>query len=323
MLSEGLTKLGCQVKVITNTPGHGDDSRFPYEIIRRPGFFTILRLMRWCDLFFHHNISLKGVWPLMLMKRPWIVAHHVWYTRADGSLGWQDRLKRFVTRFAVNIAISDAVAQKLSQPDVMVIPNPYEDGLFRRIPEVPRNRDLVFLGRLVSDKGVDLLLDALALLVREGLRPDLTIVGNGPEEMSLLGKAKGLGLDPQVTFAGKKEGENLVRILNAHRVIVAPSRWNEPFGIVALEGIACGCAVIGSSGGGLPDAIGPCGVVFPNGDVERLAEAIRSLLTTPALLDRFAGFSAAHLAHFHKMKVAERYCQAVTKVITDARAHVR
>ena len=60
-----------------------------------------------------------------------------------------------------------------------------------------------------------------------------------------------LGLERQVEFTGVLQGETLVRTLNAHRIMVVPSRTPEPFGVVALEGIACGCVVVGSEGGGL------------------------------------------------------------------------
>src|SRR6202021_2623014 len=84
-----------------------------------------------------------------------------------------------------------------------------------------------------------------------------------------------------VHFTGYANGHNLARLLNAHRLIVIPSIWQEPFGIVALEGMACGCVPVGSAGGGLCDAIGECGDTFPNGDIEALADILRKLLQSP------------------------------------------
>ncbi len=77
------------------------------------------------------------------------------------------------------------------------------------MPGVIRDKTIVFVGRLVSDKGVDLLLHALELLKRDGILADLTIVGSGPEEMNLGKLANDLGLSEQVAFVGQKSGAAL------------------------------------------------------------------------------------------------------------------
>ncbi|MFM6526875.1 MAG: glycosyltransferase family 1 protein, partial [Dolichospermum sp.] len=82
-----------------------------------------------------------------------------WYCRTDGSESWQDYLKKFITRFATNISVSHAIAKLLPVPST-VIPNSYRGDIFYEIPEIHRNQELVFLGRLVSDKGANLLLEA-------------------------------------------------------------------------------------------------------------------------------------------------------------------
>jgi glycosyltransferase involved in cell wall biosynthesis len=187
------------------------------------------------------------------------------------------------------------------------IGNPYRDEIFRIVPGISRDRDLVFLGRLVSDKGVDLLLLALASLRDRGLIGQLTIIGSGPEEPLLRDLVGQLALGEQVQFAGPQGGEALVQLLNRHRIMVVPSRWEEPFGIVALEGIACGCVIVGSSGGGLPEAIGPCGVTFPNGDHAALAEGLRRLLDSEQEIGRLRNAARAHLRKFTARAVADAY----------------
>ena len=82
-------------------------------------------------------------------------------------------------------------------------------------------------------------------------------------------------------FAGYVQGEDLARLLNGHRVLVVPSRWAEPFGLVGLLGVSCGCFVIASETGGLGEAIGPGGVMVPNGNAARLAEEIERGLARP------------------------------------------
>jgi glycosyltransferase involved in cell wall biosynthesis len=94
---------------------------------------------------------------------------------------------------------------------------------------------------------------------------------------------------------------------------VVPSRWQEPFGIVALEGIASGCVVVGSAEGGLAEAIGPCGLTFPNGNAPALAHALSRLLNDSAECDRLRQAASAHLARFTPRHVAGLYLDAMKR----------
>jgi glycosyltransferase involved in cell wall biosynthesis len=165
-------------------------------------------------------------------------------------------------------------------------------------------------------KGADDLIDALGILKRNGSQVTLTIVGEGPMRELLEAKARKLGLSDWIDFAGEREpGEGLTSLLNRHKVLVVPSRWEEPFGIVALEGIACGCVVIGSHGGGLPEAIGPCGITFPNGDSMTLASSIQTLLSRPDMLEGYQANAKIHLAGHRPAAVARRYLQLLEAAI--------
>jgi glycogen(starch) synthase len=317
-LALGLHHAGHEVTVVAKTPHDGPEP-FPYRVVRSPGRRHLLRLVRWCDVFFQANVSLRGLWPLLFVRRPWVVSHHGWYRRPDRSLAVQDRLKRFLLRWAAaSIAVSQAVADDLATPSV-VIANAYRDDLFRVLPDVPRTEELMFLGRLVSDKGVDVLLAALGLLAGRGLRPRLTVVGDGPERPALGDQARRLGIGEQVRFLGARHGEEVVRLLNAHRILVVPSRYDEPFGAVALEGIACGCLVIGSRGGGLKEAIGPCGPTFDNGDAAGLAGLLAAALAEP---DRFLPspeVADEHLSLHHSARVVARYLEVLEAAASGRR----
>jgi glycosyltransferase involved in cell wall biosynthesis len=305
-LAGQLHRAGHEVAVLTTAAARGKESP-PFRVVRRPSPAEMLRWTRWCDVFYQANVSLRGLWPLLLVRRPWVVSHHSWYCRTEGRIAWQDRLKRWLLRFAASsIAVSQAVADDLSTPSV-VIPNAYRDDLFRRLPDVERTGDLAFLGRLVTDKGVDILLDALALLAAEELRPRLTVIGDGPEAPRLQEQAARLGLGEQVDFLGARRGEELVKLLNRYRILVVPSRYNEPFGIVALEGIACGCVVVGSEGGGLKAAIGPCGDTFRNGDAADLARVLGRRLRRPELDAEALQHAGDHLASHSSERVTAAY----------------
>ncbi len=305
-LAREFVAAGQEVKVATQTPAGGQVVDYPFEVIRTPGPGALFGLARWCDVFFQNNPSLQTLYPLLFVRRPFVVAHHMWVTRVDGTLGWQDRLKRYVIRFGVPLAISAAVAGTLPVP-AEIIGNPYRDDLFRRLPDVSRSDSLVFLGRLVSDKGADLLIEALALLKAEGSVPTLTIIGAGPDHAALEAQAIARGVAGQITWAGQVTGEPLVRELNRHRVMVIPSRLAEPYGVVALEGIASGCLIVGSEGGGLRDAIGACGLLFPNADVPALASTLRRALEDRELQTSAAAEAGAHLICRRASTVAAQY----------------
>jgi glycosyltransferase involved in cell wall biosynthesis len=221
-------------------------------------------------------------------------------------------LQRFSSRFAFNIACSQALAGRIGLP-CRVISNAYDDALFRDVHTV-RDRELIFVGRLVSDKGVHVLLDALALLRGDGMRPRLTVVGTGPDSDFLTVKCSDLGLSDQVEFVGKKAGTALAALLNSHQILVVPSLVWESFGIVSLEAIACGCTVVASEGSGLTEAIGPCGVTFPPGDARALATALSRLLRFPEKRHQYRQGAPDHLRPHSAAAVASAYLDVLKQV---------
>jgi glycogen synthase len=279
---------------------------FPFEVIRGPSAKELFELVQWCELFFHNNISLRMAWPLLLIRRPWVIAHHTWISGVDGKVRLRDRGKLLLLRLARNIAVSQAIADHLTVPSV-IIGNPYREDIFFRDPSVPRDRDLIFIGRLVSDKGVDLLIEAIHRLRERRLFPNLTIVGGGPELEPLQRSVKNLELTGQVEFAGIRTGPELRLLLNRHRTIVVPSRWKEPFGLVALEGIACGCRAIVASQGGLPEAMASLAVPFQRGNVAALTEAIERTLTDPFDWKSYWQGASEIVSHYRSKEIASQY----------------
>src|SRR5438270_6322109 len=276
ILAKKFANAGHDVHVITQSRGSAIAGA-NYKLTRRPSLPKIFRLLHWCDVFFQNNISLRSLLPALVLRKPTLIVHQTWLQNVRGGIGWQNHLKQSLLRFSINVAISKAVADRLNA-DSIVIGNPYDEAVFHLLSDRVRDKDIVFVGRLVSDKGVDLLLRALEILKRDGMVPHLTIVGSGPEEVNLRKLSAEFGLDGQVTFAGQKGGPALAQILNEHELLAVPSRWAEPFGVVALEGIACGCVVVGSRDGGLREAIDGCGVTFENGNVTELAAQLKRLV---------------------------------------------
>ena len=313
ILAEEFIKQGHGVKLVTQSAYAGTKS-FPFEVIRNPNPLKLLKLVRWCDVYFHNNPSLRTGWPLLITHKPWIITFQTWLTRIDGKLGWQDYLKCFVIKFATCLSVSKAIEDHLSTPSI-IIGNPYNDDIFYEIQGASRDKELVFLGRLVSDKGVDILLKALGNIKQQGYKPKLTIIGDGPERGFLPKLAEDFGIVEQVNFVGVKTGEELNRLLSIHKIMVIPSRWEEPFGIIALEGIASGCVIVGSEGGGLKEAIGPCGITFPNDDEGALDRILMKLLSNPDKLAFYRKGAQEHLLRYRKERIARAYLKVFEKAL--------
>ncbi|MDF3075211.1 MAG: glycosyl transferase family 1 [Alphaproteobacteria bacterium] len=303
MLAEELQRRGHEVAVVTATECAAPPS-FSYPVHFQPSPWRLLALHRWADVVLHNSMSLRFAWPLLLHPRKWAIVH-----TGDYRPG---AIRRFAVNRAANITISPATAQTLPVPSI-VIANAYRQSTFIHRNRGARDYQFGFVGRLVSDKGADNLLQALALLGQQGLRPRCAIIGAGPEEAALKSQAQLLNVDGQVDFLGPKRDADLAVALNDIDCLVVPSVWNEPFGIVALEGIACGCLVIGSQGGGLKDAIGACGLTYPNGDVAALAAAMRRVLDEPSLAATLRANAPAHLARHSPQAVVDAYLEVMQR----------
>jgi glycosyltransferase involved in cell wall biosynthesis len=148
----------------------------------------------------------------------------------------------------------------------------------------PRGSTLLYVGRLDRTsawKGVDVLLDAFALVAADHPDARLRIVGSGDALDDHQEHARALGIAHRVEFAGLLAGGDLVRAYQEARLLVLPSRTeSESFGMTLIEAMACGRPVVGSAVGGIPSVVedGRTGVLVPPGDAAALAGACKRLL---------------------------------------------
>jgi D-inositol-3-phosphate glycosyltransferase len=189
-------------------------------------------------------------------------------------------------------------------------PRPQDEAKAQLESEFPPNHKMVlFVGRIEPLKGIDVLLKAMALVLREHEelreRICLCIIGGDPDadcanmdrEMARLHEMRErLGISDVVTFLGKREQQALPYHYSAAEVCVVPSHY-ESFGMVALEAMACGTPVIASRVGGLTFTVqdGRTGFLVPSDDPETLAEKLALLLSDEELRRRM-GLRAADLS---------------------------
>ncbi|SOY44563.1 glycosyltransferase family 4 protein [Cupriavidus taiwanensis] len=318
-LAQGLTDLGYRIELATRTPAAADDAvAFAYPVTRVAGYISLARALLRHSLVVFVGMTFYDVLLATVLRRRIVLTHHGPYAHyGDGRRFTAGTVKRWMSRFYDNICVSRYLAGWFpGQP--LVIHNGYRDDLFAHSSPPRRACSFVFVGRLVTEKGVDMLLRSFAKL--RGLRPDarLTIIGDGPQYALLVALANALECAEAVTFAGAQPAAAVAAMLVQHACLVVPSIGYEPFGIVALEGLAAGCEVIVTHRGGLPEAVDRFGwVVEPEPD--RLCETMlavcagESRRTEPALR-RF-------LADHRRQAVARRYAQAIAGFTLPRRGH--
>lgn len=312
-LARGLSEQGLDVIVATETGApDGFDASVHYRVCRRPSHSDLARLMDQADVV-HLCGPAVGPMRLALRSNAALAIEHSGYQLvcpsgmllrypdesicpnhfrarqhsrcvrclvtqgAAGPLRAAARVAagQLRTRLAADvrvahIAVSQHVARRLGLPDVVVIPHGIDppEPIDRWLPE-----QFAYVGRLVREKGVDILLDAFSTVARE--RPDaqLRIVGDGPLRDALETNATALGVGTNVTFLGGVAFDQIDAALADVATVVVPSRCEETFGLVALEQAARGRQVITSDIGGLGEVARAINArLVPPGDRNALAD---------------------------------------------------
>lgn len=327
VLARGFTtRHGAEVLVVTRNPAPAEfDATLPYRVLRGPSPGELLAAVRGADVVFHNNALMQFAWAHLVVPRPWVVTMRAVLRvpgiplsrRRKAVLHVKQRLIRRATVLAAN---SEMMSADIGGGAV-VVHNSYRDHIFRtetRVEDRDRRR-VAYIGRLSPDKGIDVLLRAVAGVGERGVQLHLDLVGSGEEEARLRTLATELGLTGRVEFHGALTGPEVNTVLNRAAVAVLPSVGLETFGTVVLEAQAAGCAVVASRIGGIPEALNGTGVLVEPGDVAALTEALHALATDDA------AFAAAHRGReenvsAHRTEVmVDRYWE----LVAEARARAR
>jgi len=315
MLANNFNKRqDVSVIVVTRTKEKGT-KLFPFQVVRNPSFNEITSLLNWCDTVFENNPCFGMTWPNLLIRKPKIVGLQTWIVAPNEKTTFQQRLKKKILNdYNVVTACSNKI-KNFTFNNALVIGNPYDSNNFQQ-HIIIKKYDFVFVGRLVSDKGADMCVELLNELKNlDGKKYSLTIIGDGLEMKKLRELATTYNLTNEIRFLGFLPAEAIAKELNKHRYLLVPSRWEEPFGIVALEGMACGCIPIVSDGGGLPDAVGKAGVVFERNSLDSLVQSTIQLLANEKKQKNLRQLAPAHLSLHTEKIVSERYFDVILNTL--------
>lgn len=144
---------------------------------------------------------------------------------------------------------------------------------------------LLCIGRLVPEKGFDLALEAFAHVHKVFPKARLLIAGDGICMVDLKSQAKTLNIQAFVDFSGWIDPDKIIDLINKAVLVIVPSRWREPFGLVALQASQMARPVVASNVGGLPEIVvhRRTGFLYKNEDINDLAAYIITLLKNPEI----------------------------------------
>ncbi|MFC4243698.1 glycosyltransferase family 4 protein [Gryllotalpicola reticulitermitis] len=200
------------------------------------------------------------------------------------------------------VAVSDSLAEQLSEhltPELQkrlhVVVNGVDTAQFAPAPPRPERAAVrvMFIGRMIADKGPDLLLEAAAIAGRTDL--ELVMVGSfgfdpnatlSPYEERL--RTLAAGVPGTVDFVPFEPRFALPGLLQTADVLVVPSRWRDPCPLAVGEGMASGLAIVAAEIGGIPEILGSAGLLFRSGDAADLARALGRLADDTELRTRLA-----------------------------------
>jgi glycosyltransferase involved in cell wall biosynthesis len=321
------------------------DSLLPFRVVRRPGLISLFRLFREADIIHLAGAMMIPMILGKLLRKPIVIEHHGFQPicpngqllfqptqtacpghfmaghfdkciHCNASLGSMQAITMWLLTFprrwfcqhiAVNVLPTAWLGSqlRLNRMETIVHGLPRTDLV--RISTIPSKPLFAFVGRLVTTKGVRVLLEAAQRLKAKGLEFKVKIAGQGPDRGLLEDFSRELGLQNCVEFLGYVSPEALSEVLSNASAVVMPSLAGEVFGLSAAENMSNGKLVIASDLGSLSEVIGDSGMIFPAGDSVALGHRMEEVIANPDTIRRLG--RAAH------ERIAERF--ALESMIKD------
>jgi glycosyltransferase involved in cell wall biosynthesis len=159
-----------------------------------------------------------------------------------------------------------------------------------------------YVGRLVTEKGIPILVEAARLLKSWGCHFQVLVIGDGPERGALQALTKSFQLEDQVNFLGFQQGPQLQKAMNNVSALVMPSICEDAAPFSVLEQMLQGRLVIGSKIGGLAEEIGDAGLTFEPGDATALAEQMKRVIQHPELIESLGALAKERALAYYTLQ---------------------
>ena len=311
LLAEEFSHLGHIVTILTSTQSetsmdNGECSAF--KVVRKPKCSEKFRVLLSSDLVIAQaGFPIRMGYPLALIRKPILIVRQI--SKPERERYFRKLARDYFESRGKVCFISRFMAEQEPEKSPDLIANPFDDDVFNETdcPEI--RRDIIFVtGHFGEAKGYRVFLQALGYLKAWNVQFTSTVIG-GRDLPSARLLAQNMDLAQEISFIGPLSNVEVSEELKSHRLLVVPSLWEEPFGIIAVEGIACGCEVFVSNRGGLPEAVGGCGRTFDVENPEVLAGMIRGFLEAgpEGHLEQRKAEREMHLRRFRKREVARSY----------------
>jgi glycosyltransferase involved in cell wall biosynthesis len=315
-----LVDRGHDVVVVTAAVDQeGKAGPFPFEVARQPTLGRLEQLVQKADVIHLNTFNAKLVGLAMLLRRP-LVWQHIDYDtltprgicyaygkpcvfsparcytclRRDYSAGGAIRAiaslmaKRAAVPFVSAHIVNSQYAQKqMHLPRARYVA--FGIDTQRLVPPAQKpggDLRVLFFARHIPAKGCDVLVRALGHLKERNVGFRAKIAGDGPHRTFSQTLAKEVGLGDETAFLGFQSEEQLLKELQEADVVVIPTLQDEIGQLVASEAMSCGCAVVASDIGAIPELLDGVGVLFPPGDDAALARELESLAADRPRLER-------------------------------------
>jgi glycogen(starch) synthase len=234
------------------------------------------------------------------------------------------KVRNSLCRRVENIAITHHVQKRNALPNSRVIYHGIEDTLINETAGSTASSGklcFAYVGRLVSEKGLPVLLQAAARLQREGREFEVLLIGDGPERAKLEDEIRRQRLESRVRITGFLRGPELSSLLATVHVVVMPSVWEETAGLSAIEQMMRGRLVIASAIGGLGEVIGSTGMVCPPGDAEALAACMSTVIAHPEQIASLGGRARERaLRTFGYARMLEEHAEVYRRVASKCQS---
>jgi glycogen(starch) synthase len=183
---------------------------------------------------------------------------------------------------------------------------------------LPGNQKILGFGRLAHSKGFDVAIRAFARIADLFPEATLTIAGDGIERAALEKQAGETGYGSRIHFLGWVNPDGIPALINDYRMVVMPSRWQEPFGLVALQAAQMGRPLVASAAGGIPEIVvdNVTGKLFENENDLEMAHAITLILRDPLLAEKMGTCAQEHARkHFDFDTFVKSYENILSNVL--------